>query len=86
MYTVEFEPDSIQVISLDETAKYYDLRVAIEDDNVVRLMQESDLDPSGNVEIQISYQQLLDLMAALKSPEGAFYARMLSEEIYKGDT
>ena len=86
MYTVEFEPDSIQVISLDETAKYYDLRVSIEDDNVVRLMQESDLDVSGNVEIQISYQQLLDLMAALKSPEGAFYARMLHEDVYKGDS
>ena len=74
MYTVEFEPDSAIITSLDETAEFEDIRVVIGDDSAVFLTQEDEI--LGENVIAISYQQLLDLMAALRSPEGAFYARI----------
>jgi hypothetical protein len=74
VYTVEFEPDSAVITSLDESAEFEDVKVVIGDDDAVFLVQEDDV--LGENVIAISYQQLLDLMAALRSPEGAFYARI----------
>ena len=74
MYTVEFEPDASIITSLDETNTCEDIQMILGDDGTVFLRQyEESLDK--NQLIMITYQQLLDLMAALKSPEGAFYAR-----------
>jgi hypothetical protein len=74
MYTVEFEPDASIITSLDETSTCEDIQMILGDDGTVFLRQyEESLDK--NQLIMITYQQLLDLMAALKSPEGAFYAR-----------
>jgi hypothetical protein len=76
MYTVEFEPDSAIIVSLDETAEFADIRLVIGDDNTVYITQDDEL--LGDSVIAISYQQLLDLMAALRSPEGAFYTRLIN--------
>ena len=76
MYTVEFEPDSAIITSLDETAKYEDIQIIIGEDDVVLLHQE-DEHLGANI-IAISYQQLLDMVAALHSPEGAFYTRLIN--------
>lgn len=74
MYTVEFEPDASIITSLDETNTCEDIQMILGDDGTVFLRQyEESIDK--NQLIMITYQQLLDLMAALKSPEGAFYAR-----------
>lgn len=74
MYTVEFEPDASIITSLDESNTCEDVQMILGDDGTVFLRQyEESLDK--NQLIMITYQQLLDLMAALKSPEGAFYAR-----------
>jgi hypothetical protein len=76
MYTVEFEADSAIIVSLDETAEFEDIRLVIGDDNTVYITQDDEL--LGDSVIAISYQQLLDLMAALRSPEGAFYTRLIN--------
>lgn len=74
MYTVEFESDASIITSLDETNTCEDIQMILGDDGTVFLRQyEESIDK--NQLIMITYQQLLDLMAALKSPEGAFYAR-----------
>jgi len=74
MYTVEFEPDASIITSLDENNECEDIQMILGDDGTVFLRQyEESIDK--NQLIIITYQQLLDLMAALKSPEGAFYAR-----------
>ena len=76
MYTVEFEPDSAIITSLDEREEFQDIKVVIGDDNTVYITQDDEI--LGDSIIVISYQQLLDLIAALKSPEGAFYTRLIN--------
>lgn len=78
MYTVEFEPDAAVIISIDESAKCEDIEVIIAEDDVVFLRQFVE-ELNNHQLISISYQQLLDIMAALKSPEGAFYARFTKD-------
>ena len=74
MYTVEFESDASVITSLDESDTCEDVEVIIGDDGVVFIRQFVE-DMNANQIVCITYQQLLDIMAALKSPEGAFYAR-----------
>lgn len=76
MYTVEFEPDSAIITSLDERAEFSDVRVVIGEDDTVYITQDDEV--LGDSVIAISYQQLLDLFAALRSPEGAFYTRLIN--------
>lgn len=78
MYTVEFEPDAAVIISIDESATCEDIEVIIAEDNVVFLRQFAE-ELNNHQLICISYQQLLDIMAAIKSPEGAFYARFTKD-------
>lgn len=78
MYTVEFEPDAAVIISIDESAKCEDIEVIIAEDDVVFLRQFVE-ELNNHQLICISYQQLLDIMAAIKSPEGAFYARFTKD-------
>jgi hypothetical protein len=77
MYTVEFEPDASVIKSLDESDTCEDIEVIIADDGIVFLRQFVE-ELNRHEIISITYQQLLDIMAALKSPEGAFYARFKS--------
>ncbi|QBQ72501.1 hypothetical protein CRP2_gp25 [Roseobacter phage CRP-2] len=74
MYTVEFESDASVITSLDESDTCEDVEVIIGDDGVVFIRQFVE-EMNANQIVCITYQQLLDIMAALKSPEGAFYAR-----------
>ena len=77
MYTVEFEPDAAVIKSLDESDTCEDIEVIIADDGIVFLRQFVE-ELNRHEIISITYQQLLDIMAALKSPEGAFYARFIN--------
>lgn len=76
MYTVEFEPDACVITSLDEADAFEDVEVIITDDNTVFMRQWHE-DNNQHEILYMSYQQLLDLFAAMKSPEGAFYARTI---------
>lgn len=77
MYTVEFESDAVVVTILDDIATCEDIRVIITDDDIVFITQYEDGLDESQV-ITITYAQLLDLVAALHSPEGAFYVKQQS--------
>ena len=71
MYTVEFEHDIITVISLDEHDIFNDIEVTLTDNGSVFISQHDDrLDHTEM--LLISYKQLLDIVAAVNSPEGMF--------------
>jgi hypothetical protein len=71
VYTVEFEHDIITVISLDEDDIFNDIEVTLTDNGSVFISQHDDrLDHTEM--LLISYKQLLDIVAAVNSPEGMF--------------
>ena len=74
MFTVEFEPDSSIITSIDETDTYHDVEMIIGDDGGVFIRQFTDEMEEYQL-IYISYQQLLDLMSSLKQTEGAYYLK-----------
>jgi hypothetical protein len=71
MYTVEMDFDSAVITVLDEKARHEDIKVIIEDSGVVFLVQY-DENLNKNHVITISFQQYVDMVAALQSPEGIF--------------
>lgn len=72
MFTVEFEPDAAVITSLDEKDKFQDVELVIGDDNTVYIRQFEEALQENQI-VYMSYQQLLDLFAAMSSPEGMFY-------------
>jgi len=71
VYTVEFEHDMITVISLDEYNRYNDIEVTLTDNGSVFISQHDDTLDHTEM-LLISYRQLLDIVAAVNSPEGMF--------------
>jgi hypothetical protein len=71
MYTVELEYDYALVRTLDEKDRYEDVEVVIGDDGEVFILQYDETRHKNSV-ITMSLQQLLDLYAAMDSPEGLF--------------
>jgi hypothetical protein len=63
--------DSAVITVLDEKARHEDIKVIIEDSGVVFLVQY-DENLNKNHVITISFQQYVDMVAALQSPEGIF--------------
>ena len=71
MYTVELEYDHAFIRTLDERDRFEDVSVIISDDGRVYMMQYNEKTEKNDV-IVMSLQQLVDLDAAMESPEGAF--------------
>ena len=72
MFTVEMEDKETIVTTLDETGKFEDVTLFFDDSSVVYIRQFNEKRNKYEM-IEMSYQQLLDLKAALDSPVGAFY-------------
>jgi hypothetical protein len=71
MFTVEFESDSTVVTTLDQSDKYEDVEVIFGDDGSVYIRQFEDNLNEYQI-IYLSYQQLLDIFAAMSSTEGMY--------------
>ena len=71
MFTVELEYDYALVRTLDERDRYEDVEVVIGDDGEVFILQYDETRNKNSV-ITMSLQQLVDLYAAMDSPEGLF--------------
>ena len=71
MYTVELEYDHAFIRTLDEKDRFEDVSVIISDDGRVYMIQDNEKTDKNEV-IIMSLQQLVDLYAAMESPEGAF--------------
>jgi hypothetical protein len=71
MYTVEFESDAAVVTSLDESNLCEDVQMILTENSIVYIRQfEEGLEEHQL--ITLTYQQLLDLYASLRSHEGSF--------------
>ena len=71
MFTVELEYDYALIRTLDEQDRHEDVEVVIGDEGEVFILQFNESTQKNSV-IAMSLQQLVDLYAAMESPEGAF--------------
>lgn len=71
MFTVEFEPDASIITTIDESAECEDVEVILGDDALVYIRQ-FDYDVNAYDMVILTYQQFLDIYAALNSTEGVF--------------
>ena len=72
MFTVEFEPDAAVITTLDETDMFNDVQMIIGNDGTVYIRQFNE-DLNSHEMLYMSYQQLLDLFAAMNKTQGAYY-------------
>ena len=72
MYTVEFESDAAVITTLDQYNMYEDVEVILGDDGDV-FIRQFEPDMNAHQVVTMSHQQLLDIIAAYNSKEGAFY-------------
>ena len=71
IFTNEIDYDCTIITTLDETASYEDVEVVLDDTTVFIAQFIEDTDRRQVLEL--SYQQLIDIMMALDLPEGAYY-------------
>jgi exosome complex RNA-binding protein Rrp4 len=76
MYTVEFDFDSSTITSMDETAEHEDVEVILGDNGDV-FIRQFDEDLQKYEMVIMSYQQFLDINAALNSTEGMYRLKFL---------
>ena len=72
MFTIEFEKDAAVIVTLDEQDKFEDVELVLAEEGVVYLRQFDDKLQEHQM-IYMSYQQLLDIIAAMQQPEGSYY-------------
>ena len=78
MYTVEFESDASVITTLDQHDRHEDVEVILSDDGVV-FMRQYEPEMEAYQMLIMSSQQFLDIMAAYKSKEGAYYLEVKHE-------
>lgn len=71
MFTIEMECDYTAITTLDETAMFEDVEVVMDAD-VVYISQVLP-DTNRAQVLELSYQQLKDILVAMDLPEGAYY-------------
>ena len=72
MFTVEFEADAAVITTLDENDAFDDVQVVIGDDETVYMRQFSE-ELDEHQLLYMSYQQFLDIVAALNKTKGMYY-------------
>ena len=72
MFTVEFESDAAVITTLDESDDFDDVQVVIGDDGTVYMRQYSE-ELGEHQLLYMSYQQFLDIVAALNKTKGMYY-------------
>jgi hypothetical protein len=72
MFTVEFESDSIVITSMDETDMYEDVQVIFGADGQDVYIRQWDETEDNHQLLYMSYQQLLDLFAAMSQTQGLY--------------
>ena len=69
MFTVEFEHDASIIRTMDESATFEDVEVIIGDEGIVYMRQYEDTEKAYQM-LMLTYQQLLDIAASIRTPEG----------------
>lgn len=73
MFTIEHDMDCTAVTTLDDGGYYEDVEVIL-DDTCVFIAQALP-DSDRRQVIELSYQQLEDIVASMNLPEGSYYQR-----------
>jgi hypothetical protein len=73
MYTVEHEFNGTVITTLDQNCKQEDVEVHLDEQSVFFRQWSEEI--QGYDLIEMSMQQLKDIVSALNSPEGAYYAK-----------
>jgi len=79
MFTVEFEPDASIITTIDESGECDDVEVILGDDALV-YMRQFDYDANAYEMLILSYQQFLDIFAALNSTQGSYKLELRRRE------
>jgi len=79
LYTVEFESDATVITSLSEEDEQEDIEMIIGDDGTVFIRQFQEYKDEYDV-VVMNYQQLMDLVSAINSPEGAFKLELIDDK------
>ena len=74
MLTIEIEHDCTMLTSLDERANFEDIEVLITDDDIVYISQLTAGTSKAQV-LELSFQQLRDILAGMELPESAYYIK-----------
>ena len=74
MFTVEHESDATVIVALDEKDKFQDVELIVGAGSVYIRQFDEDMDQYEM--IYCSFQQLVDIMAALNSSEGMYFTRV----------
>lgn len=75
MFTVEFEPDASVITCLDNHDQFDDVELTICEDDSVFIRQHIQDVEETNI-IYMSYQQLVEIVAALDQTAGAYQLHM----------
>lgn len=76
MFTVEFESNAAIITTLDEHDAFDDVQVVIGDDDTVYMRQFSE-ELEEHQLLYMSYQQFLDIVAALSKTKGMYYVERI---------
>jgi len=73
MFTIETDFDCTSIVTLDEGGYYEDVELIL-DDTCVFIAQAIEGSDRRQV-LELSYQQLKDILAGMDLPDGAYYQR-----------
>jgi len=79
MYTVEFLDEDAVITTLSEDDDQEDVQVIIGDNSTVFVRQWQEYKNEFDV-VVMTFQQLLDIVAAVNSPEGLFKLELIKDK------
>lgn len=71
MFTIESTFEDVVVTTLDNTGEYEDVEMIVTEDGTI-IIRQFEEDNSQYEVIEMSMEQLTDLMVALNKPEGCY--------------
>ncbi len=75
MFTVEMEDEETIITTIDESGRFGDVKILMDQEIVGISQEDSDGDMDYTIYIEMSHQQFADLLASMKQPVGSYYIR-----------
>ena len=69
------EDEETTITTIDESGRFGDVKIIMDEVSVGIIQEECVDDMDYSVFIEMSHQQLADLLASMKQPVGAYYIR-----------
>ena len=75
MFTVEMEDEETIITTIDESGRFGDVKIIMDQESVGITQEGSDGDMEYTIFIEMSHQQFADLLASMKQPVGSYYIK-----------